>query len=176
MKFKMLAASATMIFAASATVGQEVVPIALVLAPGVGNTLATTFQQSVSGLFVDTFSFMPANVAGNVSVTLTPVSGPVNFFAALLNDEGFSSFPESGQSSFSFQSIVNADALLSLTVFGFAGDTELLAEGSASYSGTVQVQTAAAIPEPETYALLLAGLGAIGAVARRRRSIGGTDE
>lgn len=37
----------------------------------------------------------------------------------------------------------------------------------AKYSGTLAVT--AAVPEPETYALLLAGLGAVGFVVRRRR-------
>jgi len=49
---------------------------------------------------------------------------------------------------------------------------------SSAMSGSVNVQTnvsgvsniAAAVPEPETYAMLLAGLGVIGAVARRRRA------
>lgn len=37
-------------------------------------------------------------------------------------------------------------------------------------SGTTTVYSLAAVPEPETYALLLAGLGVIGFMARRRRS------
>ncbi len=39
---------------------------------------------------------------------------------------------------------------------------------SSSYSNTV----AAAVPEPESYAMLLVGLGVIGAIARRRRESG----
>lgn len=42
--------------------------------------------------------------------------------------------------------------------------------GTWSYNGNTLNYAVAAVPEPETYAMLLAGLGLIGAVARRRRA------
>ncbi|MDC8773920.1 FxDxF family PEP-CTERM protein [Roseateles albus] len=39
-----------------------------------------------------------------------------------------------------------------------------------SYGGVIEAMTAP-VPEPTTYALLLAGLGAVGFVARRRKSV-----
>jgi hypothetical protein len=48
-------------------------------------------------------------------------------------------------------------------VFSFT-DADLTAKGL----GSLQLQQIAAIPEPETYALMLAGLGLLGFVARRR--------
>jgi hypothetical protein len=149
----------------SLAAAQEPPPIALTLLPTGAGTLSTTFERSVAGLFVDEFSFTPASVAGPVSVTLTPLEGPVNFFAALLNNEGFSFLPESGATSFSFQTTVDGTAPLSLTVFGYVGDPDTLVDAAGRYGGTITV-----IPEPETYALLLAGLGVVGAMARRRRA------
>jgi hypothetical protein len=49
-----------------------------------------------------------------------------------------------------------------LTIFG-TGTTL----GAASYSGNI---FATHVPEPESYVMMLAGLGALGFLARRRRS------
>ena len=37
-----------------------------------------------------------------------------------------------------------------------------------TFNGTINGLTVAAVPEPETYAMLVAGLGFIGVVSRRR--------
>ena len=130
--------------------------------------MGTTFEWAVSGLLVDVFSFTPVSVAGTVSVSLVPLDASVSFFAALLNSNAFSFLPESSSSStFSFQSAVDATVPLSLTVFGYAGDSLTLTGASGSYRGTISVQTVAAVPEPETYALLVAGLIAIGVMKKR---------
>jgi hypothetical protein len=171
MRASYIAAAVALMGAASATFAQDAAPIPLTLTPGAGGSLGVSFQREVSGLFVDTFSFVPSNVGGTVTVTLIPGSAQVGLFAALLNGEGFGYLPESGQSTFAFQSIATADTSLSLTVFGFSGDAESLTESTGSYTGNVTVQTVSAIPEPETYALMMIGLGAMGFVARCRKKV-----
>ena len=166
MNLKQLVVSAALVVAASASCAQDA-PIPLTLVTTGPNLIGTTFQRSVSGMFIDMFSFMPADVAGTVSVTLMPLDTSINFFAALINGDSFSFFPESGATNFSFQSVVDARSPLSLTVFGYAGDASNLTDASGRYSGSIQVQTVAAVPEPETYVLLLAGLATLGALKRR---------
>ncbi|MCL1826089.1 MAG: PEPxxWA-CTERM sorting domain-containing protein [Betaproteobacteria bacterium] len=43
-------------------------------------------------------------------------------------------------------------------------------DNATGFAATIQATYTAAIPEPETYAMMLAGLGMIGAVVRRRRN------
>ncbi len=69
----------------------------------------------------------------------------------------------------------NVWGLQNLTVTGAAASTLLMFKAvgtSDSYGGSLDAVSVTAVPEPETYALLLAGLGAIGFVARRRRGQG----
>lgn len=51
-----------------------------------------------------------------------------------------------------------------------SGAHQIQVFGSGTYSGYVDlVQAPTAVPEPETYAMFLAGLGALGFMSRRRR-------
>ncbi len=170
MKFKLLVAAAALALSASASFAQDA-PIPLVLTPSGAGMFTATFQRTVTGLFIDTFSFTPASFSGNVAVSLTPLDGSINFFSALLNGEGFSFFPEDGHVKFEFQSAVNSGMPLELQVFGFAGDAETLTDMTSTYRGTITATAVGAIPEPQTYGLMLAGLAlmaAIGRSAKRR--------
>ena len=51
----------------------------------------------------------------------------------------------------------------------FVNDVSVTAGRTVAVTGTI-VSSIGAIPEPETYALFLAGLGAIGFMARRRKN------
>ena len=69
--------------------------------------------------------------------------------------------------------VYSSDA--SLTVFGINGSTSLYDSKTEDQviSSTVDTLVGAHIvpvPEPESYAMMLAGLGLVGAVAKRRKS------
>jgi hypothetical protein len=59
----------------------------------------------------------------------------------------------------------------SSTIDGISGNTRSLVLPSYSGYAKVTYTYATAVPEPETYAMLLAGLGLVGAIARRRKSV-----
>ena len=165
MKFKTLLAAVAL----AGTAGLSHADTIVTLTPTGPGMFAGGFTQAVDGVFVDTFSFIPASFAGLVSVSLSSLSGPVSFFVGSLNGQDFSSF-EPAPASFAFSAYVTADMPLMLTVFGAVLDVDGNPGGAGSYRGVIT----AAVPEPQTWALMLAGLAGIaglaGGSARRRQT------
>lgn len=143
----------------------------------------TTFTGSVlpAGSFNDTFSFnLPANGGSGYSVINFPLEIPnVGTFHTVLSTMSLISDPD-GIANNGDEKLLGSAVLggtntadhLSLTWGPTAGGhMELNITGITNgtlgglYSGSI---SAAPVPEPETYAMLLAGLGLMGAVVRRR--------
>ncbi|ACB34590.1 conserved hypothetical protein [Leptothrix cholodnii SP-6] len=75
----------------------------------------------------------------------------------------------------SFVNVLGDGSFWSFTGILGAGSHTLSVDATAPglYKGSLQMTPATApVPEPETYAMLLAGLGAIGFMSRRRKGIG----
>lgn len=126
-----------------------------------------SFSSNVSGVFSDIWTFTVAPPGATAAASATNIAlfggGGIASFAGVLASMplGLSVVPTppvvvSVLSGFSGTLTPGA---YSLTISGNAGS-------GASYGGNVVLTP---IPEPETYALLLAGLGVVGFVAARRR-------
>lgn len=122
------------------------------------------------GAFFDTFNFSPS--AGTYSVNASLVTlgftphTDVTFTAANIN--GYE-MTLSGPGLFEYGYLLPTaiSGPLILTVYGYVNFEDTgFTPASASYAGTL---TISAVPEPGGYALLLAGLGVVGAVGFRRR-------
>jgi hypothetical protein len=126
-----------------------------------------------AGAFEDTFTFTPSIsgwLNGSLITTSFGTHDNINFTSASINGISYV-FSPTGPNEFAFSPVAYATGPLILKVFGVAGP--LLAAGTniaASYAGTVNVS---AVPEPETYAMMLGGLGLIGFMAKRRKKQGG---
>lgn len=138
--------------------------------PVAGNyTAGFSAVHHMAGAFTDTITFSP-NVSGmlNGSLITTALNKVTNIDFKSANINGISyNFSPNGNHEFGFTDVAFAHAPLVLTLYGVAGAG--LAAGSAisaSYAGTLNVS---AVPEPETWAMMLGGLGLIGFMARRRK-------
>lgn len=146
------------------------------LALGTGSAIFG--RTDAVGSFTDTYTF---NVA-----TPSLATGTASTSAVGAQDLDFTSLfisaaatPNVPLASFAGNLGSDATEFFSLTPLHLdPGAYNLVVTGAnsldpASFSGTLTVAGAgavAAVPEPETYALMLAGLGAVGFVAARRRA------
>lgn len=145
----------------------------------------TSFSGSAvpAGDFTDVFSFaLPANGGSGYSVLNFPLDIPgVGTFNTVLSTMSLISNPDGIRNN-------GDETLLASAVLGgnntaeslnlawgptAGGNMDLNITGMTNgtlgglYNGSISVS---AVPEPETYAMLLAGLGLMGAVVRRRSS------
>jgi hypothetical protein len=122
------------------------------------------------GAFSDTYYFSPS--AGTYSVDASLVTlgftppTDVTFIAAYVNGHELT-FSGPGLLEYGYLLPTVITGPLVLTVFGYVDfpDTNLT-PASGSYAGTLNIS---AVPEPGGYALLLAGLGVVGAAGLKRR-------
>lgn len=155
-----LAAATTLALAAGAAFADD---YTLVQAPVSSTTSTSSFTAAVNGIFIDNYSFTPAAFDGHVAVSFAALTPSVAFFVAELNGQQFSFFPGPNPMNFDIEADVTSGVPLLLTIFGAALD-----DTGAFTDGRYSVDVVASVPEPATYALMLAGLG-VAAWATRRR-------
>lgn len=132
---------------------------------------------AVPGPFLDIFTFsLPANGGSGYSVsdfTLLPLMFDTAFtsFALISNADGIVGTGDDTTVASAFS--VGSDAMTLTWGASGAGNYYLAVGGVATgpsggiYNGAISVT---AVPEPETLAMMLAGLGALGFLARRRQN------
>lgn len=125
-------------------------------------------SHTSAGTFTDTITFTGATGGwvngGLFSIALGDASD-IDFTSVSLNGQAYTLLSV-GSVSTAVLPATSLSGPLTLTVTGVASPSFATGTAiSASYAGTLNVT---AVPEPASMAMLLAGLGAVGLVARRR--------
>jgi PEP-CTERM motif len=128
----------------------------LAVGPTAGQPATLTFADG--GVSYISFLWGSPDTYNQLTVNSTGAGGSQMFSAAMLG------LPGNGDQTFSSYVQFSGVAGSKITSLSFTNQPSIDAFETANYSLTP-------VPEPETYALMLAGLGALGFVARRRKSV-----
>ena len=152
-----------------------------VISSSSAGTLTATFLGK-EALDNDTYSFaFSSGILSNTGPLFASISGPISAgmldfsFKDLTTGSTVNNGGNASSNGFASYSILGSFAGSSFTPYTMGGAYQLVLgfnDGlrvDADYDDLVVGFNVAAIPEPETYALMLAGLGALGFIGRRRQ-------
>jgi len=155
----------TKFFAASVLAAASVSAFAMPGPLGMIDNMPIVLSNVVPmGIFQDVYSFTianPGDLSGNISaINFIPFN--ILGLTVTLQDSSFAVIgtDNTPQTGFTFSGLAAGN--YALNVLGFATGS-----GGGFYAGGAIATT---VPEPETYAMLLAGLGIVGFVAARRKN------
>lgn len=150
-------------------------PQTITLQDGAGFFGATFGMNNAGNTFADRFSFTTntlSSLAGLVSSISQSASNGLHISGFDLVNSGGLSLGGDKVSSGMIDLWSLASPHLVPDTYYFLVSGSVLSNAAASYSGNISI---AAVPEPETYAMLLAGMGVVGWLARRRKQGGLAD-
>ncbi len=161
-RFALIAAASALAFNAQADTTDWGVHGALEI--GVGLTPIGSFEDNYLFSFLEPMGLFTTAVANNQLPALSIVDGMVTLFQeAGAVDVAMGSFAfdgTTGSTTHAFGTLASGDYYYQVTGIG-----------AGTYGGFYTISSEVTpVPEPEAYALMLAGLGVIGFVALRRRS------
>ncbi|MBB5369731.1 MULTISPECIES: FxDxF family PEP-CTERM protein [unclassified Janthinobacterium] len=142
------------------------------LTDGSGGFFSTFGKNNANGTFIDNYTFSIDELSSfsgiTTSISTKPSIDLLELTGFKLTDSLGNVFNgtriQSGQVD-EWNLLVDK---LAVGAYTLSVSGTVLTSAAASYSGTINLS---AVPEPETYALLLAGLGVMGFVARRRKLV-----
>jgi hypothetical protein len=146
----------------------DAAPLGDFFGAGTSANPALSTNTAADSITFNAFSAGVAAVGGNffgTNITGVLQSGDVTLTA--MDASGSVSWTIVGATTSSFLGFVSTGSMTSLSVFAVQPSPLVLWP---TVDNLVLAKAVVAIPEPSTYAMLLAGLGAVGFVARRRRS------
>jgi hypothetical protein len=165
MKKLIAGAIAAAVCGVASAASAAIIPITFT-SPGVDGSFSGTFGDRgiTSPTFTDTFTFtLPTGFASTVlTSTLQGASTDVNFTSVTLNGNVFA-VGAAGQNEFRFlDNLPVTSGTQTLTITGTSA-------GNGSFDGTLAfAPVVRGVPEPASWALMIVGFGAAGAMLRRR--------
>ena len=159
MKLKIIASAAILAVSAINASADTLGPVSVLGSSFSDLLVGTIYVSSLSNLVGSLYAFQSINVGNpyNLTLTLDTVTFTSASFGTLSGDADVS------VAGFNFSNVAAGSYLVKASgTLGGNGEVHDTAFISANYTVT-------SVPEPETYAMMLAGLGAVGFIAFRRR-------